>query len=850
MHPVERKTALVLVLAGILVVGLSGLWYGNASEAARASRLVDHTYEVLTELKATSSAVSDLQSSARKYLVTGGPGVPNLTPTEVNRHLQRLAQLTADNPRQQANLEALRGAISRRLEILHTSVELRQKSSLEVLREFLQRNTGEAAMESVRNDIGVMQDEEERLLQQREMAEKNSRRNSTIIFVVFVALEFALLLLTYEVIRRNEASQRKAESALRESEERYRALFNDSPFPMWTFDEGTLRIVDANNAAVRHYGYSSEEFRSLTLQELHPGDQPGHLRGALGQEKGGSVTQHRRQDGEIFDVEVHSHGIPYAGKSLGLKVAVDVTERLRAERQIQEQNLALQLSRKEAERANQMKSQFLASMSHELRTPLNSILGFSELLEDEGPGPLNEKQRRYVGHIRSAGRHLLELINDILDLSKIEAGQLEMHVEDFGLTSALPEVLALVRPLAMKKRQPLTLIPEQDHAVRADRVRFKQIVYNLLSNAVKFTPEGGEIRVEAARDGDFVRVTVVDTGIGIAGEDLGVIFDEFRQVGDTTKGIKEGTGLGLAITKRLVEQQGGTIRAESEPGKGSRFIFTLPASMAAVSPEPAPVRAAVPAARRRQPLVLVVDDEPPARELLSSYLVPNGFTVATAESSRQALDRARALQPDAITLNMLLPGKSGWETLSDLKNDAATKDIPVIVVSIVDNKKMGFALGASEYLVKPVDKETLLGALRKFVRPVETARVLVADDDPGTLRFVDEILAAAGYGTVLVSNGHEALLALGRERVAAILLDLLMPGMDGFEVLRAVKQSDQWRNIPVLVLTAKDLTESETEQLDRDTRAWFRKAGLRKDQLLEELRLATRPRDSGRAGTP
>lgn len=643
----------------------------------------------------------------------------------------------------------------------------------------------------------------------------------------------------FSKITRDLTARKQMEEALRESESRYRALFNDSPFAMWTFDPKALRFLQVNEAAIRQYGYSRDEFRSMTLPDIRPADEISRVDEVRQQphpdDDRFGIWKHRKKNGEIIDVEIYSHQIGEEDSTVELVIAVDITERLEAERLIAEQTRALILSRKEAERANRLKSQFLASMSHELRTPLNSILGFSELLEDEIPGPLNDKQKRYLGHIRSGGKHLLDLINDILDLSKIEAGQLELNIEEFRVSAALREVLDLIRPLAMKKRQQLKSVARDALTVRGDRTRFKQIVYNLLSNAVKFTPEKGTIALDAIAKGDFVRLSVTDTGIGIGAEDLKVVFDEFRQVGDTTKGVKEGTGLGLAIVRRLVEQQGGEVWVESELGKGSRFSFTLPTGL---SDGEQTEMASVPAVgqSRTKPLVLVVDDELPARELLSNYLVPNGIEVAMAASSREAVAKAKALQPSAITLNMLMPGKSGWETLSDLKRNPYTRAIPVIIVSIVDNKQLGFALGASEYLVKPVSREVLLAAVRNHVSTEALSKVLVADDDPATLKFIGEILAAAGIQTVLVSNGHEAIHVLSEQRVSAILLDLLMPGMDGFEVLRSMKEHPKWRNIPVLVLTAKDLTDSEVQELDHETRAWFRKSEMTREALLQEIR--------------
>jgi CheY-like chemotaxis protein/two-component sensor histidine kinase len=395
-----------------------------------------------------------------------------------------------------------------------------------------------------------------------------------------------------------------------------------------------------------------------------------------------------------------------------------------------------------------MKIKFLASMSHELRTPLNAIVGFSDLLAEGTPGQLNDKQKRFVDHIKKGSAHLLQLINDILDLSKIEAGQLEMRCEEFQVKDALPEVLSTIRPLAMAKNIEVQPKLETDQSVYADRVRFKQVMYNLLSNAVKFTPKGGRIDIECVEEGSFVRLSVADTGIGIRAEDQAVVFEEFRQV-EGSGATNEGTGLGLAITKRLVEQQGGKISLESEPGKGSRFTFTLPVGSKPSSiifpvREPAdPPTVADPS--RRKPLVLVVDDEPAAHELLACYLV-SAYRIAMAESGAEAVKKAQDLRPDAITLDVLMPGGTGFETLVALRKAPETENIPIIIVSIVDQRQVGFALGAADYLIKPIRKPVLLEAIRKHVLPSadDDANILLVDDDPKTLELLEETLRSAG----------------------------------------------------------------------------------------------------------
>jgi signal transduction histidine kinase/DNA-binding response OmpR family regulator len=501
-------------------------------------------------------------------------------------------------------------------------------------------------------------------------------------------------------------------------------------------------------------------------------------------------------------------------------------------------NKELELKNREVERANQLKSQFLASMSHELRTPLNAILGFSELLSRETPILQTDKYKRWTEHIVHGGKHLLQLVNDVLDLSKIEAGHIELTLENFAVETAIPEVLSNIRQLAMTKKIQVDVQTKPGVTVYADRIRFKQILYNLLSNAVKFTPGGGNITLSVTRDDRLAHISVTDSGIGIRPEDQKVVFDEFRQVGKTTRGVTEGTGLGLAITKRLVERQSGTIGLSSELGKGSEFTFTLPLSQKTTETQPSESIVGAVSGRKR-PLVLVVDDETPSRELLVSYLAPEGYETATASSGAEALVKALELLPDAITLNMLMPGKNGWEILHRLKTTPATAAIPIVIVSIVDDKGRGFALGASEYLVKPVKKEVLLSALKKHLGNTGPYKVLVVDDEDTSLQLASQVLESAGYVPLLARSGGEGLDLLTKNTVDAMVLDLMMPEMDGFEMLRKLKDSPATHNLPVFVLTAKDLTPADKDFLFLATQGFFRKGEFWKEELLAQLRTVT-----------
>jgi len=597
-------------------------------------------------------------------------------------------------------------------------------------------------------------------------------------------------------------------------------------------------------------GFTTEELLQKPYMEfIHPDDRQATVAKAEGLENG-EVTlafenRYLCKDGSYKWLLWNAVSVPE--RKVIYAVARDITERKRSEEERQKfmvsletANRELELRNREVERATQLKSKFLASMSHELRTPLNAIVGFSDLLADGIPGQLNDKQQRFVNHIKQGSAHLLQLINDILDLSKIEAGQLELRCEQFLVKEALPEVLSTIRPLAMAKNIQVQQKLGTDRPVYADRVRFKQILYNLLSNAVKFTPKGGRIEIDCVESVNQVCLSVTDTGIGIRAEDQAVVFEEFRQVGGNTDTANQGTGLGLAITKRLVEQQGGKISLESEPGKGSRFTFTLPMGSGTSSkslPVNGPVRSNVAmGGGGRKPLILVVDDEVPARELLASYL-DSEYRTVMAESGAEAVKKAHQLRPDAITLDVLMSGGNGFETLVALRKSPETANIPIIIVSIVDQKQVGLALGAADYLVKPIRKPVLLETIRKHV-PHQTdddAAILLVDDDPKTLELLEETLRSAGYETQSVQSGARALEVLSSKLVSAVLLDLLMPGMDGFEVIRHVREQATLQELPILVMTAKTLAQEEIALLSRETQALFQKNGSWQQQLMVEV---------------
>ncbi|MDB5325024.1 MAG: integral rane sensor hybrid histidine kinase [Phycisphaerales bacterium] len=473
-----------------------------------------------------------------------------------------------------------------------------------------------------------------------------------------------------------------------------------------------------------------------------------------------------------------------------------------------------------AEEANQAKSQFLASMSHELRTPLNAIIGYSEMLQEEAEDLAQDSFIPDLKKINTAGRHLLELINDVLDLSKIEAGKMDLYLENFAVKTAVTEVATTIGTLATKNKNTLNVEDADDiGTMHADLTKVRQMLFNLLSNACKFT-ENGTITLSATAEADNIVFKVTDTGIGMTEQQLGKLFEAFSQADPSTTRKYGGTGLGLAITKRFSRMMGGDVMVTSELGKGSTFEIRVPRTVvqpaddAPLKPLPVPS----PQANSSQPRVLVIDDDPAAQDLMRRTLTKEGFHVTVAAGGEEGLAAARQLQPDVITLDVLMPRKDGWSVLADLRADAQLRDIPVVLVTLTDDKQMGYTLGATDYVPKPVDFDRLVHVLRRLdgrVKPAEgdAGYVLVVEDDAALLELERRALEKSGWRVVEAADGQAAINAIEQAIPTLIVLDLLLPTMDGFAVVERLRENPAWSAIPLIVVTARDLSPGDRELL-------------------------------------
>ena len=499
----------------------------------------------------------------------------------------------------------------------------------------------------------------------------------------------------------------------------------------------------------------------------------------------------------------------------------------------------LGIARDAALQASRAKSDFLANMSHELRTPLNAIIGYGEMLQEEVRENEHDEYSSDLERIVGAGRLLLSLINDVLDLSKIEAGKMEVHIEAFDLTAFARNVESTITPLVHKNLNTMEVRCGPDlRSMHSDATKVRQVLFNLLSNASKFTRDG-VIALEIERDevtsgDDCIVFRVRDSGIGMTAEQLGRVFDAFSQAEETTARDYGGTGLGLAITQQFCEILGGSIRCESEPGIGSTFEVRLPDRAATEVWQPPVVEVADTTGGT---LVLVVDDDAAARDLLSRFLRREGFGVLSAASGDQALRMARERRPDVITLDVIMPGMDGWEVLRELKADPALEGIPVILMTITDDQNLGYALGAAEYLTKPVDWDRL-GAILGRMQVDHGRAALVVDDDPSARDIARRALERSGWTAREAVNGHEALVELAKERPSLIILDLMMPEMDGFEFVAALHQRPDWREIPIIVITSMDVSAADRQRL-RGVGRIFQKGDYALADLVQEIHRIT-----------
>jgi len=645
---------------------------------------------------------------------------------------------------------------------------------------------------------------------------------------------------------------------LQASEERTRLILENALDAVVTIDDRGL-ITGWNPHAEVVFGWSHADVIGRPMAEtiIPPAYREAQHRGlhrflSAGE---GPVLNKRieitalHRNGHEFPVELAISPIR-AGNTFSFSAFVrDITERRRVEE-------ALRTAKEVAEEASQAKSAFLANMSHELRTPLNAIIGYSEMLQEEAADLGQEDLIPDLQKIQGAGKHLLALINDILDLSKIEAGRMDLFLETFDVALMIQDAATTIQPLVEKNHNTLTIHCADDlGTMRADLTKVRQSLFNLLSNACKFTAQG-TITLAVSRetlDGAvWLAFRVIDTGIGMTPEQMGKLFQAFAQADASTTRQYGGTGLGLAITQRFCQMMGGDITVESTLGQGSTFTIRLPAVVIDPKAIAAPHVEAPPASALPEgtPTVLVIDDDPTVHDLMQRFLRREGLRMVAAASGEEGLRLARELRPAAITLDVMMPGMDGWAMLTALKADPLLADIPVIMLTIVDDKNMGYALGAADYLTKPIDWGRLAVILQKYRCAHPPCTMLVVEDDADTRDMLRRLLTREGWVVMEATNGRVALERMAESQPELILLDLMMPEMDGFAFLEVLRQQDAWRSIPVVVVTAKDLTPEDRQRLNGYVEQILQKGAYSREDLLHEIyHLVAACVRSGRSGT-
>ncbi|HXE29582.1 MAG TPA: PAS-domain containing protein [Stellaceae bacterium] len=558
---------------------------------------------------------------------------------------------------------------------------------------------------------------------------------------------------------------------------------------------------------------------------------------------GQRVTFERvRPDGSI--IEIHRNPIPGGGF---IAIFTDITERKKAE-------LALMEAKQAAEAASRTKSDFLANMSHELRTPLNAIIGYSQMLQEEAGDEGHDDYLPDLAKIENAGTHLLNLINGILDLSKIEAGRMTVFIEKVTVPSVLAEVRGIIDPLAAKNGNKLVIDCANDVGViDSDITKLKQSLLNLLSNASKFTKDGTVTLTVARRhngSADTIDFTVSDTGIGMTPEQMEKLFQAFAQADSSTTRKYGGTGLGLAITRHFARMLGGDVAVTSEVGKGSSFTLSLPAqeAKAMAADDQAAEKPKISGDIEGDVSVLVVDDDEAVHETVGAMLGREGYRVLHARSGAEALTMAREFHPDAVTLDVMMPQMDGWSVLSAFKADPVLSDIPVTIITMLNDRAIALSLGASGFLTKPIDWQRLNAMLRQYGHKTIEGTVLLIDDDPEIRAMTRQMLERMGMTVAEAGNGEEGLAWLEANQLPSIiLLDLMMPVMDGFEFLDRMQQNDGWAGIPVVVVTAMDLGAEELDLLQNATRKVIAKGATTGVDIRTAIREVLRPRPTPRA---
>jgi PAS domain S-box-containing protein len=818
----------VIALGVVTLIGVASIT--GIQRFAGTTRDVNETHDALTDLQSVLLSLSDAESAQRGYLVTGDAAylepIDSLTSRSIGQ-IHALREKTYSDAAQQHRLSVLAALVAARIRLVYEVADLRREAGIEAAAEDVRAGQGRVIMDSIQALAGDFERQE---LQRLEGRSRTAARNAWVATVLIAGgsvFAFFVVLVSGTLIRRDYTERRRAELALRDSETLLSQFMENLPIGVIVVDT-QWRPRFANNAAVDILGPTvlvDDGAHPLPLyrageRRVYPVDRTPLALALNGQTATVDDAEVRVGD-RYVPVQLSAAPIYDASGRIAYTIAafIDITERHRAE-------AALRAAKDAAETASRTKSDFLARMSHELRTPLNSVIGFANILLKNKAGNLRSQDVAYLDRIQDNGRHLLLLINDILDLSKIEAGKVEIENETIDLKQLIRDVaqqfeLQLRGSLVQMKLQ----IPEKIAPVVSDPARLRQVLNNLIGNAVKFT-EHGHIMVAVDIDDTAqpTRIRVSDTGIGIPAERLGAIFDAFEQAESSTSRKYGGTGLGLPISRALCELLGYSLTVRSRVQAGTEFTIDMMPAVAhtAQLAGAAGGRGNAVEGPESERLVLIVDDEADSRILLTHYVEEFGCRAIATHSATNALKLARELKPSLITLDLMMPGLNGWDMLASLKADPELADIPIVIISVVAQESRATLAGALDVLQKPIDRGELYAILRRNLGS-SRARILVVDDSADARHMLEDMLADSASDLRTAANGQEALQVLRDFEPDLVLLDLLMPIMDGMTFLEVFRATPRFRTVPVVVISAKDLSVEERERVGRYTAAVVRK---------------------------
>jgi len=844
-----------MLVALAVLLGNGWVSYRNTQQLIEKESWVQHTQQVLGEFERLQAALSNALGYQRGYIITTERDFIDRYHSQMDlaaTSVDRLTMLTSDNAPRQAEISTLKASLAGLSANLDAAITTKGGDNSSYAKSASNTLASMKLMDDIRGQIAACIADERRLLIERESYSKASYRKTIVTVSLASVIAILMVLMAYLLILRDQRHRERNSREQARLLNYNRLVLESTGDGIYGVDlEGICTFINA--AGARMLRVRPEDVLGKPMHDLTHHTKPDGtpypasecpIYSAFRTGRGCRIDNENffRPDGSAFPVEYSAYPIRNNGHVEGAVVAYsDITIRKQVQEELQRAKEAAEFASQQAEAANMAKSQFLANMSHELRTPLNAVIMYSELLQEEAQDKQLDEFIPDLDKIRSGGKHLLALVNGVLDLSKIEAGRMELYLETFEVASMVQDVAATVQPLVQKNFNTLEIETASDvDVMHADLTKVRQILFNLLSNASKFT-ERGKLKLKVDRQEEanqsWIDFRLQDSGIGMTPEQIGRLFEPFMQADASTTRKYGGTGLGLAISRRFCEMMGGAIAVRSELGKGTTFTVHLPARV--IKPAIASAQAATGAGTSSTPrpdvVVLVVDDDSAVRDLITRTFASDKVHVLSAGDGEDGLRLALERRPDLIFLDVLMPKMDGWAVLTRLKADPVTSEIPVVMLTITSNYDMGYLLGASEYLTKPIDRDRLTSIVQKY-RPTEARDVLVVEDDAATREVLRRTLERHGWIVSEAGNGKAALDRVSERMPGLILLDLMMPEMDGFEFLAELRHHEKWQNIPVVVLTSKDLTYEERAILSGKVERILQKGNYTRANLLREVR--------------